>query len=356
MSVYTTQKGKIVVSRYWPDGTRFRRCVPNRTLAKQLSDRIAGAVALGTWVELRRQLTEPPTPPMTIADFAMIYMKEYCEIRNRRPDFKQWTIGPIVRILGDIPVTELRRKHAAHFEQVRSQEVAAPTVNRGLAVLKNLLTFAMTKGLIEVNHLSRYKLLPEPQTVLQVMTLEEERALVAATQEEDFTIGGFVGLLGETGLRKQEGLHVKWENINLKTRMLSVDHTKNGKVRSIPLSDFAVELLGSMTRIIGCPYVFARLDTMERVRDPRSPLERARRSVHLEWVGFHDFRHFRATQWVMRGVDLRTVKELLGHEDFATTMRYAHFTPDHASRLIINAQRAESMELAESPIAATPGN
>src|SRR2546430_10466252 len=46
--------------------------------------------------------------------------------------------------------------------------------------------------------------------------------------------------------------------------------------------------------------------------------------------GFHDFRHFRASQWVMRGIDLRTVQELLGHRDITTTMRYAHFAPNHA--------------------------
>jgi site-specific recombinase XerD len=35
----------------------------------------------------------------------------------------------------------------------------------------------------------------------------------------------------------------------------------------------------------------------------------------LEWVGFYDLRHFRVSQWVMRGGDLRTVQELMGHAD-----------------------------------------
>ena len=60
---------------------------------------------------------------------------------------------------------------------------------------------------------------------------------------------------------------------------------------------------------------------------------------------FRDFRHFRASQWVMRSVDIRTVKELMGHGDIYTTMRYAHFAPLHAARNIIEAQRQEAAGL-----------
>ena len=98
-----------------------------------------------------------------------------------------------------------------------------------------------------------------------------------------------------------------------------------------PFSDYAVELLRSLPRVIGCEYVFALALTKDRWRDPRGPFYAGRKAVDLEWVGFHDFRHFRASQWVMRGIDLRTVQELLGHRDITTTMRYAHFAPNHAS-------------------------
>ena len=72
---------------------------------------------------------------------------------------------------------------------------------------------------------------------------------------------------------------------------------------------------------------------------------KGREKAGLEWVSFHDLRHFRATQWVMRGVDLRTVQELLGHSNITTTMRYVHFAPSHAIRTVLVAHQAASASL-----------
>jgi integrase len=88
--------------------------------------------------------------------------------------------------------------------------------------------------------------------------------------------------------------------------------------------------------------VVARLETLDRLKDPRGSFHSARKTVDLDWVTFRDFRHFRASQWVMSGIDIKTVQELMGHSDIHTTMRYAHFASKHATRSIIEAQRIEA--------------
>ena len=69
---------------------------------------------------------------------------------------------------------------------------------------------------------------------------------------------------------------------------------------------------------------------------------------------WHCFRHTFASRLVMKGVDLRTVQELMGHKSILTTMRYAHLTPGHqaaAVELLVAPTDTRASELAGDELA-----
>jgi integrase len=331
---------KLYLSRVWPDGRRFRRVMPNRKTAHQLDAKITTAVALGDWRALRDELDGVRPSDPTLTEFSEIYLEEYCGPRNKRLDFKRHQLNFILPVLGSRRVKDITRADAYKLVEVRSRTVKAPTVNRAVAVLKNLLTFAVEKGTIETNPLLGFRRLPEPQKALRTLTLEEERSLVEHVAANDLTIGAFTAVLGETGLRLGEGLRLQWGDLDLGDGRLTVGESKSGKVRHVPLTPYAVEWLRNVERVVGMPWVWMRTRT-EPWRDPRGPFHAGRKAAGLEWVGFHDLRRFRATQWVKMGVDIRTVQGLLGHASITTTQIYAHFAPDHAKAEVLRVAREE---------------
>lgn len=345
---------KVYVDKRWPDGVQFRRVVQNRTVGKKLLARIEESIVMGTWRALRDELNRPDEDvPQTIRELAPLYLA-HCRTRNRRPDFKEQALSSIVKILGPTSLVDFRRSHAQKFIERRLSEVKASTVNRGLAVIKNMFTFALDQGYVTSHPLIRFPLLPETERALRVMSLEEERRLVKSVAERDSNLGAYVALLGETGLRKSEGLRLIWPDIDRENRILAVGQTKSGKARYVPLTEYAMKWLLSVPRVVGVSQVFTK-PNRQPWKDPRESFNTAKKAAKLNWVSLHDLRHFRATQWVRNGIDLRTVQGLLGHASIQTTMRYAHFAPKHAARSVHEVEKIEATIMLQREESGTTG-
>src|SRR5436309_288563 len=91
---------KTFVSKQWPDTTRFRRVMPNRTVARKTEARIEESIAMGTWRKLRVEMKRGKSGVWdpTVKEFSEVYLEEYCRIHNRRPDFKEETLAVVSRI------------------------------------------------------------------------------------------------------------------------------------------------------------------------------------------------------------------------------------------------------------------
>ncbi len=124
-------------------------------------------------------------------------------------------------------------------------------------------------------------------------------------------------------MRKSEILELMWKDVDFKRRFIRVVRPKNNRQRKIPMNSTVECELKNLLRN-GTDYVFTQLRSTERLKCIVTAFKTACRNAGIVGLWFHDLRHTFATNLVMNGVDLVTVKEILGHSDISMTVRYSH--------------------------------
>lgn len=139
-----------------------------------------------------------------------------------------------------------------------------------------------------------------------------------------------------TGLRKGELFSLHWKSVNFDKAMLTIesDKAKSCKARHVPLNAIALQVLKDwQNQSFSKELVFANSSGVQFDNVKRSWVG-ILKIAEIEEFRWHDMRHHFASKLVMAGVDLNTVRELLGHADIKMTLRYAHLAPEHKARAV----------------------
>ena len=210
------------------------------------------------------------------------------------------------------------------------------TINRLLAVLRHMFTKAVDWGMASEETLKRVrkaKMLEENNARLRFLSKEECQALITAC---DAHLKPIVITALNTGMRKSEILKLRWEQVDLKHGfiLLQQSMTKNGERREIPVNDTLRATLSSIVRRIDLPYVFYNPGTENPYTMVHRSFASALKKAKITDFKFHDLRHTFASHLAMSGIELITIKELLGHKDITMTLRYAHLAPAQKKRAV----------------------
>jgi integrase len=285
------------------------------------------------------------------------------------------TVAAIKRNFGDFFSLPLNEISILSIEQWRSERLksgAKPsTINRDISSLRGLLSKAVQWEVVEDHPLRKLKQLRiDKSPNVRYLSKSEETRLLATLGARDqgmksargrgnefrkarsypllprmdkLTYGDrltpMVILSLKTGMRQGELFGLQWKDVSFSESLITspAEINKSHRTRHIPLSPAAKQALVSWEQqneeTEGEALVFPNADGVKLDNVKRS-WGRVLKDAKITNFRWHDMRHDFASKLVMKGAPLNTVRDLCGHSDLGTTLRYAHLAPEHKAEAV----------------------
>jgi integrase len=339
------------------NGLRFRDSLrtPNEKVARAMATQIHADALLGRFTNAK--------PEITLNDASVRYWNECIEGLPSAQGTRVRALALIAffgkdKLLSDITEAELiqyaaSRRHG-QMRHPRSGKVwditrAPNTINGDLLLANTLCRRARLVWKANAAELSiKNVLLQRPDDRQRFLKPDEEDRLFQVLRPDMHAMVRFALI---TGLRVGNVIGLTWEQVNWEERQIEfrVKSKKlGGKTHFLPITKTIAAILSAergrhpefvFTYVCGKTFIRPGVRRMKGQRYPYRPHHGgwkcswmdALKAVGLRYgkfdrrnFRFHDLRHTAATRALKATRNLKVVQKLLGHEDIATTMRYAH--------------------------------
>jgi len=344
-----------------PDGRRLRFTMgtyPALSIptARKIAEKLYAEVKLGRDIQREKQTAREVKPLPKLGDFINDTYLPWFTTHHKAPKAK-------------LPFNQFKHLFNKQLDKVTGWEIeswrskrhkeglSASTSNRYIGTLKAMFNRAVEWDVIEQNPIAKVKKQKsDSRAIVRYLTSLEEQRLRASLRSRDrrlaesnpFYAGGrfvplkailggypdhihpMILLLMNTGMRRGEMFNLHWQDVDLINKRLTVagNTSKTGQTRYIPLNVEALNVLQiwekQTERYSGFVFIgkngqrFSNIDKAWKV---------LLREAKISEFRLHDLRHNFASRLVSAGIDLNSVRELLGHSDIKMTLRYAHLAP-----------------------------
>jgi integrase len=300
---------------------------------------------------------------MTLREAAALYLERHVDAKKKvrtAAEYRRLLEHHILPKLGGKRLVDIQRANvmSLHLEMSKEKPV---TANRAMAVLSALWGWAAKLEIVSVAENPVRGLDKNREQGRERFLTEEEFARLGAAIHEAETEGlpmeidvnnpkskhaqkpgtrrppldpfaaAAIRLLILTGARLREILQLKWSDVNLQRSLLFLPDSKTGR-KTVYLSQQAVEIIKALPRMSGIDYVIAGGKAGRPRADLKRPWAAIRKAAKLQDVRIHDWRHSFASIAVGENMGLPLVGKLLGHQNQATTARYAHLDANPLKR------------------------
>jgi len=306
---------------YYVRGRRKKEMVgPSRKLAETVLAKRQTQIAEDKFLDVTR------IERVKLGDFVHKFIENYS-----KPNKSSWKADNVrlnnaAKLLGEQAyLDEITPFHIDKLKKTKIQEGVKPsTVNRYLTVLKTMYKKAIEWGNAKENPLDNAKHFKEDNKIIRFLEEEEISRLIEACSDR---LRPIVTTALNTGMRRGEIFNLKWSDIDFKRKLINVHKTKNKERKTIPMNVLLVNTFARVREHSTSEYVFNK-------KGIRKDFSNALKCAKITTCRFHDLRHTFASHLVMKGVDMMTVKELMGHKSIKMTERYSHLSQAHKSKAV----------------------
>lgn len=237
--------------------------------------------------------------------------------------------------LGDLNVADVTSVHISSYRDWRLNEVKAKSgkaispasVRLEMSLLSHFFVISLNEwGLCKDNPVIRVRKPKPPPGRDRRLTPRESRQILRYAHEfSNADLYSIIVIALESAMRQGEILSLRWENINLRSRVARLDETKNGSKRDVPLSMKAIQALTHVgVKSHGPVFKYTS-------HGIRSTWRYMVQKLNIEDLNFHDLRHEATSRLFELGtLDMMEVAAITGHKSLSMLKRYTHL---RASRL-----------------------
>ena len=220
----------------------------------------------------------------------------------------------------------------AKYRDSRLKSASANQVRLELALLSHMFTVAMREwrvGLPVNPAMMASKPSPGRGRTRRLEPGEEERILDACARNTNPFLKWIVVIAIETAMRRNEILSLERSQVDMGSRTVFLETTKNGDSRTVPLTRKATatfqEALSWQIRPIDTDLIFFGEPGRDGKRRPyaiNKVWETAKRRAGIEGLWFHDLRHEATSRMIESGMSDQMVSAITGHKSMQMLKRY----------------------------------
>lgn len=314
--------------------------------------KVASLVLKDTQVKIAKEeyLNISEKKKRTVAQFATEFLEliEPAVSPGTLKDYKARLNNGLLPFFGNMLLSKITPKNIEEFRSKRG--ISNSRINDEVKLLGRMFSLAQKWSYATNNPLFGLVSLPVVRSAPVFLTEDQIARLFELANSEQSTA---IALGIYAGLRSGEIRNLKWSNISGRTITIQSSGswtTKNKSFRTVPINDELYYYLKKHPRDLSSPYVFPGLKKGGKSQQWIVFVTRLGKEIGLE-ISSHTLRHTFASHLIMKGADLVTVKELLGHSSIQTTMIYAHLFTSHKAQMVEKLQyrRADGHYLDTSP-------